>query len=64
MAAGKEAVDCSYSRHKKTSRLQENLSAAYAELAPADMDRLNEMLSGVEIHGARYSAAQESMTNR
>lgn len=49
---------------KKTSRLQENLSAAYAELAPADMDRLNEMLSGIEIHGARYSAAQENMTNR
>lgn len=49
---------------KKASRLQENLSAAYVEFTPADMDRLNEMLSEIEIHGARYSAAQESMTNR
>lgn len=49
---------------KKENRLQENLSAAYVELTTADMDRLNEMLSGIEIHGARYSAEQESMTNR
>lgn len=49
---------------KKADRLQENMSAAYVELTETDRNKLNEMLAGIEIVGARYSAAQESMTNR
>lgn len=49
---------------KKAGRLQENMSAAYVELTETDRSKLNELLSKIEIVGARYSAAQESMTNR
>ena len=49
---------------KKIDRLQENMSAAYVELTEADKNKLEELLSKIEIQGARYSAAQESMTNR
>lgn len=49
---------------KKVSRLQENMSAAYVELSVADCHQLDTLLDRMEVHGARYSAAQESMTNR
>ncbi|WP_049728502.1 aldo/keto reductase [Dorea sp. D27] len=49
---------------KKTDRLRENMSAAYVELPETDWSQLTEMLAGLEIIGARYSAAQENMTNK
>ena len=49
---------------KKTDRLRENMSAAYVELPETDWSQLTEMLAGLEITGARYSAAQENMTNK
>lgn len=49
---------------KKIARLQENMSAAYVELTQTDVEKINEILSHTEIRGARYSEAQESMTNR
>ncbi|MDO4272128.1 MAG: aldo/keto reductase [Eubacteriales bacterium] len=49
---------------KSVDRLQENMSSAYVELTEADRKQLDELLSRIEIVGARYSDAQESMTNR
>lgn len=40
------------------------MSAAYVEPTETDRNKLNEMLAGIEIVGAWYSAAQESMINR
>jgi len=40
------------------------MSSAYVELTEADRKQLDELLSRLEIVGARYSDAQESMTNR
>lgn len=49
---------------KEETRLQENMSAAYVELTQMDVEKINEILFHKEIRGARYSEAQESMTNR
>lgn len=44
--------------------LQENLSAAYVELADSDWEELDKQLSGIEVYGERYSPEQEALTNR
>ena len=49
---------------KKVSRLQQNMSAAYVDMSQADSNQLNAILDRTKVHGARYSAAMESMTNK
>lgn len=46
---------------KKIEHLQENMSAAYVELAEADWNQLTEMLAGIERAGGRHSFGQESI---
>lgn len=40
------------------------MSAAYVELSSEDKKQLDKMLSTIPVYGDRYSAEQESMTNR
>jgi len=47
---------------KKLSRLQENISAAALELSPDELNRLDQILSGIQVSGERYSEAAERMT--
>lgn len=46
---------------KKIEHLQENMSAAYVELAEADWNQLTEMLAGIERAGGRHYSGQESI---
>ncbi|MGI6008489.1 MAG: aldo/keto reductase [Ruminococcus sp.] len=48
----------------KLSRLKENIGAAHVKFTPAEMKMLNEKLSRIQIHGARYNAQQESMVEK
>ena len=49
---------------KTESRLQENMSAAYVELADEDYMELDRILEGHTVIGARYSETTESLTDR
>ena len=49
---------------KTESRLQENMSAAYVELADEDYMELDRILEGHTVIGARYSEATERLTDR
>ena len=45
-------------------RLEENLGAARIELTPADRAEIEQALSQIEVHGARYSEAAQKMVGR
>jgi len=49
---------------RKLERLEENLGAAEVELAPKELDDLNDALSKIEISGERYPAAQIESANK
>jgi aryl-alcohol dehydrogenase-like predicted oxidoreductase len=48
----------------KLSRLEENLGAATVELSPADLIRIEEAFSAIEVHGDRYPAELMKMVGR
>lgn len=48
----------------KLPRLEENLGAVNVHLTADDLRQLEQALSEVEIHGARYSPQQQQMVNR
>lgn len=48
----------------KVHRLEENLGAASVELTPADLQRLDEAGSKIDIQGARYSEEVEKLVDR
>ena len=48
----------------KLHRLDENLAAVDVDLQPGDLTRIDAALAGIEIFGARYSAAQQQFVNR
>jgi aryl-alcohol dehydrogenase-like predicted oxidoreductase len=47
----------------KLSRLEEN-GGANVELTAANMARIAQALSTIEVHGDRYNASQQQMVNR
>jgi aryl-alcohol dehydrogenase-like predicted oxidoreductase len=48
----------------KLHRLQENLGAARVELTETDLGEIEQALSQIEVHGARYSEAAQKMVGR
>lgn len=48
----------------KLHRLEENLGAADVTLTAPDLARIADALAGLEIHGDRYSPAQQLLINR
>lgn len=48
----------------KLHRLEENLGSADLMLTADDLDRIQQALATVEVHGARYAAAMQKMINR
>ena len=48
----------------KLHRLDENLASAQLELAPADLQAIQQALAGIEIVGARYPANRAALVNR
>ncbi|MBX0291002.1 aldo/keto reductase [Hymenobacter sp. HSC-4F20] len=48
----------------KLHRLEENLGAAQVQLTAADLQRIEQALTQVEIQGARYSAQAQQAINR
>ncbi len=48
----------------KLHRLEENLGAAKIELTGNDLKEINEVLSKIEVQGARYSEQSQKMVNR
>jgi aryl-alcohol dehydrogenase-like predicted oxidoreductase len=48
----------------KLNRLHENLAAVSVELSPADLREIESAVSGIAVHGARYSEAAQRMINR
>jgi aryl-alcohol dehydrogenase-like predicted oxidoreductase len=48
----------------KLHRLDENLGAATLELTDRDMHQIEEAMSGVQVHGARYSDALQKLIDR
>ena len=48
----------------KLHRLEENLGAANLELDSADLAAIQQALAGIQIVGARYSAARAALVNR
>lgn len=48
----------------KLHRLEENLASAQLELAPADLQAIQQALAGIEVVGARYPAARAALVNR
>jgi pyridoxine 4-dehydrogenase len=48
----------------KLHRLEENVGAADVELAPADLNEIEDALSGITIQGARYSPQHEARIDR
>lgn len=49
---------------KRIERLEENLGAASVELSEAQLEELRAAADQIQIVGARYPEAQDSMTNR
>ena len=45
-------------------RLDENLASTQLELAPADLQAIQQALAGIEIVGARYPAARAALVGR
>ena len=48
----------------KLHRLDENLASAQLELAPADLQAIQQALAGIEIVGARYPATRAALVGR
>jgi aryl-alcohol dehydrogenase-like predicted oxidoreductase len=48
----------------KPHRLEENLGAAAVELSADDLAQIESALSGIEVHGERYSASSQKMIDR
>ena len=48
----------------KPSRLEENVGAASVSLAPEDLRMIEDALSTVTVHGARYSADRQKLVSR
>jgi hypothetical protein len=62
MAAGPEAMDRTYTRHYKLSRLEENIGAANVELTGSDLGRINAALAKIKVEGERYPEELEKRT--
>jgi aryl-alcohol dehydrogenase-like predicted oxidoreductase len=48
----------------KLQRLEENIGAVTVELTPDDLRELDAATAKIPVHGDRYPAALEQMTNR
>ena len=48
----------------KLHRLEENLGGAAVELTAENLDAIQDVLSKIEVQGARYSAQMQSLVNR
>lgn len=48
----------------RLERLEENIGAAAVELTPEDLRELDKATAKIPVHGERYPAALEQMTNR
>ena len=48
----------------KLQRLEENIGAVAVELTPDDLRELDDATANIPVHGDRYPAALEQMTNR
>jgi aryl-alcohol dehydrogenase-like predicted oxidoreductase len=48
----------------KSHRLDENLGATNTQLTPQDLDQINQAAAQIEVKGARYNEAGESLTGR
>jgi aryl-alcohol dehydrogenase-like predicted oxidoreductase len=48
----------------KLSRLEENLGSANVVLSAADLEKIEEAFSEIEVQGARYPEAMQKMVNR
>ena len=48
----------------KLHRLEENLAAVELELHSTDLSAIQQALAGIQIVGARYSAARAALVNR
>ena len=57
-------MDRSDSRNAKLHRLEENLGGASVELTPENLAGIKDVLSTIEVQGARYSARMQKMMNR
>ena len=48
----------------KIARVEENIAATQIELTPEDLAEIDRILSSITVHGDRYPAEVERMTNR
>lgn len=48
----------------KVNRLEENVGSASISLNSGDLKRINDAVSAIEVHGARYSEQAQKMINR
>ena len=64
MVACTKAMDCSYSRHNKIERLEENIGAVDVELTADDLREIEEAAFKITIQGARYPEHHERLTGR
>ena len=48
----------------KINRLQENAGAVNVSLSPEDLQKIDKVLSKIEIAGERYAPASQKMINR
>jgi aryl-alcohol dehydrogenase-like predicted oxidoreductase len=48
----------------KMERVEENIAAAEVELSADDLRELETATASIRVHGDRYTAASEKMTNR
>jgi len=48
----------------KLHRLEENLGAVDVELTPEDLRDIDDAVSGVTVHGHRYSEGSQKMIDR
>ena len=48
----------------KLYRLEENIGAAFVSLTPEDLRSVEEALSKITVHGARYSADRQKLVSR
>ncbi len=63
MAAGAEAVDRADSRNDQAAPLLENLGGAQIELTADDIRDINDAVSQIEVHGARYPEAAQKLVD-
>ena len=61
---GAETLDCFYSWHDQTNRLDENLGAAKVELTVADLGEIDGAAAKIKVEGARYPEKLAQQTGR